>query len=268
MFKRLIYGAILCLSSAMPVLSADIKIEGEKSVKQYSYAKLSVKLTSAEQVRWRITPLPIDKDTPKEGLLYFSGIPGTPYLVEADIASVEIQYVNEKPVGVLKWSYGAETITFGGTPVPPGPLPPNPPGPLPPNPPGPLPPNPPGPLPPNPPGPLPPIPPGPVVTDPNAWFIVVEETSQRTPEIALALDHRLWNEVIQTGKYRFYDRNSPDAIQRKYDKLADQEIKASGGTKSLPLLLAVRDNGDLIQSKSLPKNKADLQSFHKLITGK
>jgi hypothetical protein len=260
MFKRLIYGAILCLSSAMPVLSADIKIEGEKSVKQYSYAKLSVKLTSAEQVRWRITPLPIDKDTPKEGLLYFSGIPGTPYLVEADIASVEIQYVNEKPVGVLKWSYGAETITFGGTPVPPGPLPPVPPGP---NPPGPLPPNPPGPLPP-----VPPIPPGPVVTDPNAWFIVVEETSQRTPEIALALDHRLWNEVIQTGKYRFYDRNSPDAIQRKYDKLADQEIKASGGTKMLPLLMAVRDNGDLIQSKSLPKNKADLQSFHKLITGK
>lgn len=253
MFKRLFYGAILCLSSAMPVLSADIKIEGEKSVKQYSYAKLSVKLTSAEQVRWRITPLPIDKDTPKEGQLYFSGIPGTSYLVEADIASVEIQYVNEKPVGVLKWSYGAETITFAGT----SPLPPVPPGP-----------NPPGPLPPVPPG---PNPPGPVVTDPNAWFIVVEETSQRTPELALMLDYRLWNEVIQTGKYRFYDQNSPDAIQRKYDKLAQQEIKESIGTqnpKSLPIILAVKDNGDLIQSKSLPKNKADLQSFYKLITGK
>lgn len=241
MFKRLLYGAIFLLSSATALLSADIKIEGEKSVPQYSFASLSVKIASNEQVRWRITPPPVKRKVSKEGEIDFSGIPGTAYTVEVDVISVEL--LDGKPV--LKWNVGAETITFLGTnPLPPGPLPP---------------------------GPNPPVPPGPVVTDPNAWFVVVEETSQRTPELALMLDYRIWNEVITNGKYRFYDRNSPDAIQRKYDRLAEQEIKESLGTqnpKSLPIILAVKDNGDLIQSKSLPKNKADLQSFYKLITGK
>lgn len=243
MLKRLFYGTIFLLSSAATLQSADIKIEGEKSVPQYSFASLSVRVASNEQVRWRITPPPVKRETPKEGQLYFGGIPGTKYQVEVDVISVEL--LDNKPV--LKWNTGSEDITFLGTnPLPPGP-------------------NPPGPLPPVPPGPLPP---GPVVVDPNAWFVVVEETSQRTPELALMLDYRIWNEVVTTGKYRFYDRNSPDAIQRKYDKLAEQEIRESGGTKSLPIILAVKDNGDLIQSKSLPKNKADLQAFHKLITGK
>lgn len=237
MFKRLLYGAILCLSSVSQVLSADIKIEGEKVIPQYSFASLSVKVTSNEQVRWKISPKPVKQESPKEGLLYFNGVTGVDYQVDVDVISVDL--VENKPV--LRWNTGSDIVRFPGT----GPSPPRPDPPTPPNPPNPN-----------------------VITDPNAWFIVVEETSRRTPEIALMLDFRMWNELVTTGKYRFYDPNSPDAIQRKYDKLAEQEIRSSGGTKTLPIILAVKDNGDLIESKSLPKNRADLQEFIKKITGK
>lgn len=242
MLKRLFYGTIFLLSSAAALQAADIKIEGEKSVGQYSFASLSVKATSTEQVRWKITPAPVKKKSSVNGEIDFSGVPGVDYTVDVDVISIET--LDGKPV--LKWLTGSDIVKFIGT----SPLPP---------------------VPPVPPGPQPPVPPGPnppIVTDPNAWFIVVEETSQRTPELALMLDYRLWNKFITTHKYRFYDRNSPDAIKYNYTKLAEQEIRESGGTKILPIILAVKDNGDLIKSISLPKTESDLQVFVKTITGK
>lgn len=125
---------------------------------------------------------------------------------------------------------------------------------------------------PNPPNPDPvppdpkPIPPDPKpvpIVYPDAWFIVVEDLNNRTPEIALTLDFRQWD---ATGaNYRFYSKNSPDAKKYKFDVMAEQEV-AKG--RKYPVLLAVKNDGALIESNTLPPNFAGVRDIIKRVSGK
>lgn len=131
------------------------------------------------------------------------------------------------------------------------------------------------PNPPVPPGPIPPDPPTPVppVVTPDAWFIVVEETQVRTPQIAAALDFKVWDKYPINGRYRFYDKDSASAKQFKYDVLAANAIdKASKETPprviSYPVMMAVDTKGNLIKAWSLPLSQTERLDRIKEITGK
>lgn len=77
-----------------------------------------------------------------------------------------------------------------------------------------------GPQPPPNPGPNPNPQPAPVAK--AAWVIVVEETSQRTPQIAAVLgDLNYWKALPGRGlRWRLYDADSPDARAKGFDKIA------------------------------------------------
>lgn len=101
----------------------------------------------------------------------------------------------------------------------------------------------------------------PLPVTPDAWFIVVEETSLRTPAIAATLNFKLWDALPIEGRYRFYDKDSADTKKYKYDVLA------ASTSKPLPVLMAVKQDGTLIESKTLG-NFDDVKAFVKKITGK
>lgn len=159
---------------------------------------------------------------------------------------------------------GAETIVWvkfgqsGVIPIPPGPSP----NPTPPTP---------NPVPPNP----IPVPPVPVPVIVEAWVIVVEETSERTPAIALVLnDKKFWDSLPLLG-WRFYDKDSPDAKRHKYDQLANQEIEktkantsADDPPRKLPLIMVLDGQGKLIRSKNLPTDTAAIREFIRQSTGR
>lgn len=103
-----------------------------------------------------------------------------------------------------------------------------------------------------PPPPIPPDPPGPVKGK-VAWVVVIEETSQRTPEVAKVLaDVAAWNAL--GVKWRFYDQD--DA----YAKIAGYKRTADKANVALPALLLISDKGDPITAVPLPKTVADIKA--------
>lgn len=118
---------------------------------------------------------------------------------------------------------------------------------------------------PNPPIPTPPIPPTPVVTYPDAGFVVLEDLDIRTPADALTFDFRAWDKLPIGGdppRYRFYSVKSPDAIRLGYVKL----YESTG--KKLPIILAVKPDGSLIESKERPLAFSEAEAFVRKIVGK
>ena len=161
-----------------------------------------------------------------------------------DTVSYLVQTRSPKIYYLTVWTVGDKdgaTLTIDASvtpnPVPPNPIPPTPkPGP-------------------NPPDPMPQPKPVPITSD--HWFIVIEETSLRTPEVAQLLDFKKWDTL--GVKYRFYDPNSPDVKAQGYDKLVAQ-------LKLKPPVLFVFDKaGNVIDARELPRTFEEIQ---KIKTGK
>lgn len=133
---------------------------------------------------------------------------------------------------------GATLVIDASESLPPIPIPPKP-DPVPPT-----------PVPPKP-DPVPPVPPSPITSD--HWFIVVEETQDRTPEMAQVLDFAKWNTL--GVKYRFYDKDSPDAKKYGYDALASKF-----GLK-LPVLFVFDKAGNIVSARELPKSFDEIKKL-------
>lgn len=105
--SRTSVGAIfLALAIASPN-QAQIKIDGELTVKEFAFAELTIKDKSS--VIWRVYPTPVKKST-KGNTLYFSGKPGIEYIVTAMVIDFEAKSIEESEA----------TVTFSGA----GPIPP------------------------------------------------------------------------------------------------------------------------------------------------
>ena len=87
------------------------------------------------------------------------------------------------------------------------------------------------------------------------WCIVVEETSQRTADTAKVLgDLAYWKGLEARGvKYRFYDKDSPEAKQNKY-----VEFQAEAG--GLPFVLLLDSTGKKLDVFKLPVTTAELDA--------
>lgn len=105
------------------------------------------------------------------------------------------------------------------------------------------------------PGPQPDPKPNPVGT--AAYLVVVEETSARTPEHAKVLnDLTYWNAVrAKEVKWRFYDKDSPEAVANKYVGPAT--------AKGLPALLTLDKTGVILDVRPLPATTADIDKHLK-----
>lgn len=106
---------------------------------------------------------------------------------------------------------------------------------------------------PNPPGPNPG--PAPVVSyDAPVWVYLIEESSKRTPEMALMLQNvKFWNEMESKGyKFRPYDVDSPDVKKRGLDSIKDKEGKAL----AVPYLVVADKDGGVIGAYPCPKSTA------------
>lgn len=102
-----------------------------------------------------------------------------------------------------------------------------------------------------------PNPPAPVVSyDAPVWVYLVEETSKRTPELALILQNvKFWNELETQGyKFRPYDKDSNDAKKRGLDSIKDKE----GRAPALPYLVIADKDGAVIAVHPVPGSTAGI----------
>lgn len=103
-----------------------------------------------------------------------------------------------------------------------------------------------------------------IQTDELAWFVIIEETSERTVEIANLVDFQYLNSVIPSKKWKIYDPDTPDAVGQAYVRLAkDKNLK-------IPCILATASkDGKFLAGKNMQgMTKNDLASFIKIVTGK
>lgn len=113
-----------------------------------------------------------------------------------------------------------------------------------------------------PPGPTPPDPTPPDPPSPNkaahVWMIVVEESSQRTPEITRVLgDAAYWQKQLNAGHgFRFYDKDSSEAVSLGYTKTAN--------AVGLPCLIVIdKDSKKTIKSVKLPADTTGIDAVLK-----
>jgi hypothetical protein len=97
----------------------------------------------------------------------------------------------------------------------------------------------------------------------KVYFVVVEETSKRTPDAAKVLmDMGYWQGLRAQGHdWIFYDKDSPQAIKNGY-------VKASEGV-SLPVLLVLdpATGKPLAKPVPLPASTAGVDAIKKEVTG-
>jgi hypothetical protein len=98
----------------------------------------------------------------------------------------------------------------------------------------------------------PPIPPAPVVMG-TVWLVVVEETSQRTPELAAVLGDLAYWQGLRTKDvmFRFYDKDSTDPALKSH--LPDAL------TVGLPALLTMDRTGKIYDARKLA-GKSDVDA--------
>lgn len=88
--------------------------------------------------------------------------------------------------------------------------------------------------------------PGPSVDGP-LWLVVVEESSQRGPDVTDIVRDTVWRESLEERdiRLRVYDVDQPAAIEAGYSDRA----RAAG----LPAMIVVdADSGDVVLERSLP----------------
>jgi len=94
---------------------------------------------------------------------------------------------------------------------------------------------------------------------PDSWVIVVEQTEDRSPVVArLQADTNWWaNLESRRLHWRFYDADSPDAVQYA------ERVRESG----TPSLLIVATDGTVLDSRPLPSTIEGLNQIVSSVTG-
>lgn len=95
---------------------------------------------------------------------------------------------------------------------------------------------------------------------PDAWLVIVEESSQRTKEVALLLTDLTWRRSLDEReiKFRIYDIDQPEA--EAYKKMA----------MPVPSYVFIRPNGDVVAVGGVPKmdTKRNIEKLITEVTGK
>ena len=93
---------------------------------------------------------------------------------------------------------------------------------------------------------------------PEAWMVIVEESSERKPELAVLLQDWEWRQSLEKRdiSFRVYDRDQPEA--KSYEKL---KLK-------LPAVVFVTPEGKVVHVGKCPANKAEAEALIKKVTGK
>lgn len=99
----------------------------------------------------------------------------------------------------------------------------------------------------------------PATTD-GAWVVVVEETSQRTPQIARVLTYEaFWSGLEARGlRRRLLDKDNPDAAPYA------SRVEKYG----LPCLLILKPSGSVLFEGPLPATRDELEAIVKEKTGR
>jgi len=84
----------------------------------------------------------------------------------------------------------------------------------------------------------------------DPWFVIVEESSERTGAVAgIIADAALWEEAKSIGiQYRVYDKDLPDAAP----------YRATADAAGLPAYLFI-SNDKLLRSGRLPESRDDVR---------
>lgn len=106
-------AALFLLFLTPQLYAADVPVNGaDKPVPQYGYAELSVKVEKGDQVLWDVTPEPVKVTDHGDGMLIFSGKPGSTFQVRVFVFNFDAKTLNR----------GKAVVTFAGEapdPVPP-----------------------------------------------------------------------------------------------------------------------------------------------------
>jgi hypothetical protein len=181
------------------------------------FADVTVDVPAGASVVWRFYPPPVQRaNNLAPGRAIFAGEPGKSYVVTAVVIDFAKKSVTDSEFNV----------EFAGKVIPPDPKPD--------------------------PKPNPPDPPAPVVTG-TVWLVVVEETSQRTPELAAVLGDLAYWQGLRTKDvmFRFYDKDSTDPALKSH--LPDAL------TVGLPALLTMDRGGKILDARKLA-NRADVDA--------
>lgn len=93
----------------------------------------------------------------------------------------------------------------------------------------------------------------------KAWVVIIEESSERKPEVARILAHKDYLDSLAARnlKWRVYDKDS---------KSAASYLEAANRV-GLPAILVLTEAGKLIDAKACPPTAATLDEFIKKATG-
>jgi hypothetical protein len=93
---------------------------------------------------------------------------------------------------------------------------------------------------------------------PDAWLIIVEESSERDPDIAIMLQDWPWRQSLAERdiNFRVYDDDQAEA--ESYKKL---DLK-------LPAAIFILPTGKVVDVSACPKNKKDMEKLIARVTGK
>lgn len=88
---------------------------------------------------------------------------------------------------------------------------------------------------------------------PDCWIVIIEESSERSPETAILLANKTWRDSLETRKinWRIYDKDQAEA--ERYSSIIN----------SLPCVIFITPDGKVVNQSPLP---ADAKSFDKLIS--
>lgn len=93
---------------------------------------------------------------------------------------------------------------------------------------------------------------------PDAWVVIIEESSERTKEAALILQDWTWRQSLEERGINF----------RTYD---DDQKEAEGYKKlnlSLPAIVFILPDGQVVKTAKLPKDKKGVENLILEVTGK
>lgn len=93
---------------------------------------------------------------------------------------------------------------------------------------------------------------------PDAWLVIVEESSERKPELAVLLQDWSWRQSLDERdiNFRIYDRDQEEA--KSYEKLK----------LDLPAVVFVTPQGKVVYVGKCPSDKKAMEELIRKVTGK
>lgn len=93
---------------------------------------------------------------------------------------------------------------------------------------------------------------------PDAWLVIVEESSERKPDLAVLLQDWSWRQSLDERdiNFRIYDRDQEEA--KSYEKLK----------LDLPAVVFVTPEGKVVHVGKCPSDKKAMEDLIRKVTGK